>query len=818
MKLKGLLGVFVLIKFSNICSTYNNRLYWADSKLAYIASSDFDGNNREWIIANSSSLVTLYALTMFGDHLFWTDWKNTKHRGIYVCDKRTGVVQRIFTHSKLEPMGIAVFNETRQPKSANPCGTNNGGCSHLCLLSSMTPEHYTCACPTGVVLKEDQRTCREDAEQVLLLARRVDMRRISLDTMDYTSVVVPIKGKQQFFAIDYDPVEDKAYWTNDEWHVIKRASLNGSRQQVIIKNIIDRPDGIAVDWIGRNLYWTDSGTDRIEVAHLDGTNRKTLLTADMDQPRAIVVHPEAGLMFWSDWGKRAKIERALLDGSNRTIIIDTMIEWPNGLAIDYELSHIYWCDAKTDLIEMADFDGSNRQMIANLSEHSPHLFGLALIGDYIYLTDWQRRSVGRIHKLSGEDFETIIEQLPDLMGIKAVTLKKAMGTNNCAHSNGNCSHLCFYVGHDQHVCGCPNGFELGEDQHNCVRSAAYLLALDSNDIRRLSFVNNTRNEILISGLPNAVSLSLDFFANQIYYVDAQQKAILRIYLSTFSNGITTETIIEHGLGKPEAVAIDWISKNIYWSDSELGRIEVARQNGSFRRVLMDDASRKPHSLVLSPQHGILFWSDWSTSNRVERMNLDGSKRRSIVENIGRAGSLTIDTDKERLFWVNLDTVQITSITWEGKEKQIIYMESSLKPTSLVFFNSSLYLFDAISNKFHMIENADGNHFHDFRTEDDGDSNVASVIDLAVYDYFSQQGWNQCAIGNGGCDQLCFPRVVGRSHQDRNHPTAVSYPTPIAHETHCSCATHYSLFDDKMCLRKCLLFSLVSLVSNVFVYV
>ena len=37
---------------------------------------------------------------------------------------------------------------------------------------------------------------------------------------------------------------------------------------------VDHPDGLAGDWIGRNLYWTDTGTDRIEVARLNGTWRK----------------------------------------------------------------------------------------------------------------------------------------------------------------------------------------------------------------------------------------------------------------------------------------------------------------------------------------------------------------------------------------------------------------------------------------------------------------------------------------------------------------------------------------------------------------
>lgn len=37
---------------------------------------------------------------------------------------------------------------------------------------------------------------------------------------------------------------------------------------------VEHPDGVAVDWVARNLYWTDTGTDRIEVARLTGAFRK----------------------------------------------------------------------------------------------------------------------------------------------------------------------------------------------------------------------------------------------------------------------------------------------------------------------------------------------------------------------------------------------------------------------------------------------------------------------------------------------------------------------------------------------------------------
>lgn len=64
--------------------------------------------------------------------------------------------------------------------------------------------------------------------------------------------------------------------------------------QVIHDSTIRQPDGIAVDWIGRNLYWCDKGRDTIEVSKLDGRFRKVLIKDGLEEPRAIVVDPSEG--------------------------------------------------------------------------------------------------------------------------------------------------------------------------------------------------------------------------------------------------------------------------------------------------------------------------------------------------------------------------------------------------------------------------------------------------------------------------------------------------------------------------------------------
>ena len=65
-------------------------------------------------------------------------------------------------------------------------------------------------------------------------------------------------------------------------------------EETIVSTEVDNPDGIAVDWVARNVYWTDTGTDRIEVARLNGTSRKVLISENLDEPRAIVLDPMGG--------------------------------------------------------------------------------------------------------------------------------------------------------------------------------------------------------------------------------------------------------------------------------------------------------------------------------------------------------------------------------------------------------------------------------------------------------------------------------------------------------------------------------------------
>ena len=93
---------------------------------------------------------------------------------------------------------------------------------------------------------------------------------------------------------------------------------------------------------------------------------------------------------------------------------------------------------------------------------------------------------------------------------------------------------------------------------------------------------------LLSSLRNTVAL--DFYYTRertfLFWTDVVDDKIYRGVLRQDGSTITDiEPIVENGLGTAEGLAVDWIGQNIYWVESKLDQIEVAKLDGRFRRYV-----------------------------------------------------------------------------------------------------------------------------------------------------------------------------------------------------------------------------------------
>lgn len=64
-----------------------------------------------------------------------------------------------------------------------------------------------------------------------------------------------------------------------------------NRRENLVVDGLGSTEGIAIDWLAKNLYWVDSKKNTIEVSDLDGNYRTTLTSTGVNKPRNLVVDP-----------------------------------------------------------------------------------------------------------------------------------------------------------------------------------------------------------------------------------------------------------------------------------------------------------------------------------------------------------------------------------------------------------------------------------------------------------------------------------------------------------------------------------------------
>uniref|UniRef100_A0AAR2JUY7 Low-density lipoprotein receptor-related protein 4 n=1 Tax=Pygocentrus nattereri TaxID=42514 RepID=A0AAR2JUY7_PYGNA len=717
------------------------RLYWADAGMKTIEFGNFDGSNRQVLIG--SQLPHPFGLTLHEDKIYWTDWQS---KSIQSADKMTGLGRSTLAENLENLMDIHMFHRHRTTVQT-PCLVNNGGCSHLCLLAP-APKGSSCACPTGINLQVDRKTCTPGMNSFLIFARRTDIRMVSLDIPYFADVVLAVNGTMKnTIAIGVDPKEGKVYWSDSTLKKISRANINGSGQEDIISSGLVTTDGLAVDSVGRKIYWTDTGTNRIEVANLNGSMRKVLVWRNLDSPRAIALYHEMGYMYWTDWGEHAKLERAGMDGSDRVVLISNNLGWPNGLAVDKAGSQLLWADAHTERIEASDLNGLNRRTLVSPVQHP---YGLTLLGPHIYWTDWQSRSIQRADKTTGTNIITIRSNLPGLMDIEAVDRERPLGFNRCGRRNGGCSHLCLPRPNGT-SCACPTGVLLKSDGRSCEEMPeTYLLFSNRVSVRRISLdtPDHTDVHVPVPELHNVISLDYDSVDGKLYYTDVSLDVIRRVNL----DGSGMETVVSQGLKTTDGLAVDWVARNMYWTDTGRNTIEVSRLDGSARKVLVNNSLDEPRAIAVFPSKGFLFWTDWGHIAKIERAHLDGSDRKVLINtDLGWPNGLTLDYDTRRIFWVDAHLDRIESSDLNGKLRQILVSHVS-HPFALTQQDRWIYWTDWQTKSIQRVDK------HTGRNKETVLANVEGLMDIIVVSPNRQTGTNHCGVNNGGCTHLCFART------------------------------------------------------------
>ncbi|XP_037895975.1 low-density lipoprotein receptor-related protein 1B isoform X2 [Glossina fuscipes] len=345
-------------------------------------------------------------------------------------------------------------------------------CTQMCVN---TYGSYKCLCSQGYQLKDDQHTCKAVSNETvkLIFSNRYYIRQV--DMRGNGSIL--IHQLSNAVALDFDWDSKCLFWSDVTTTVgmIKRHCQTENKTTTLHQAMLKNPDGLAVDWVAKNLYWCDKGLDTIEVSQLDGKYRRVLINENLREPRAVALDPYHRFLYWSDWGDSPHIGKAGMDGSNARMIIRENLGWPNALTISFESNQLFWGDAREDTISVSDLDGKNirllmaRKLNPHLNLH--HIFAIAVWEDKIYWSDWEMKSIEYCNRFTGQNCSTLITTIHRPMDLRIYHPYRQQqplvpAGNPCIHAN--CSTLCLLAPEEPYYkCACPNNFVLDEDGQSC---------------------------------------------------------------------------------------------------------------------------------------------------------------------------------------------------------------------------------------------------------------------------------------------------------------------------------------------------------------
>ncbi|XP_076380704.1 nidogen isoform X1 [Megalopta genalis] len=328
---------------------------------------------------------------------------------------------------------------------------------------------FACVCNEGY--SGDGTSCkpRPKHESNFLLVNQgmATMRIPFAPTYDNPGSPIYIAYQQMAIAIDIDCLNGKAYASDITGNRIIELNYNGSAETFLPK--VSSPEGLAVDWVSRNIFWTDSGNATVEVANLETKKRRVLVSDGLVNPRGIAVHPFRGKIFWSDWNRASpKLEWANEDGTGRAIFLQgDYVKLPNSLSIDWATDELCWADAGTFTISCMDIDNREINVVANALTYP---FGLAISQQNYYWTDWKTHKIEVAMKSTG-DRKPAISIPPGgsgkLYGIVVVPESCPRVTNACKYENGRCNkdQLCLPDGQGGRTCACADDAAGCTDSH-----------------------------------------------------------------------------------------------------------------------------------------------------------------------------------------------------------------------------------------------------------------------------------------------------------------------------------------------------------------
>ncbi|XP_071949390.1 low-density lipoprotein receptor-related protein 2-like [Antedon mediterranea] len=461
-----------------------------------------------------------------------------------------------------------------------------------------------------------------------------------------------------------------------EYHRIYLSDdLIGGFAHTIESGTSGRVDGLAIDWLAKNVYWVDEGYNWIKMTGYDFGSAEILIAdTGLERPSGIACHPLKGYLFWTEIGNPSKIERSSMSGKSRKALISTNLNEPKSITVDVTTNRIYWIDISNveNKIESADLDGSGRRVEVSVSLPHGEFKSITVDENYIYVILVESlETYIRCYNKTASNNQVFQQQFPNEVKVFDISVA---GTSvqpipeKLPCVTHTCSHACVSARDGNHECVCKINYELLPDG-TCLIDDTILqppfYVIGTNVLSRfipslLHFDSEDKLQYTGDFLDATVTaLTVAIRANLVFFADEDSIYVVRLQEGNFA------VPIREGIGHVDGMAVDWVSDEVYWVDYQQNILAKNSYLSEKYSVLFYDVN-KPTAIAVDPNAGFIFWTEETFPAKIVRCDLDGTNRQILVlTTLQQPSGIALDHDHERIYIAGKDDTLVYSVNYDG---------------------------------------------------------------------------------------------------------------------------------------------------------